>query len=216
MAVFFVRLVLFDANGTLIDDLRMIFHTVLLTLRHFGVKSAITLDEFRASVRLPIYDWLIDIGLPRYITWKEFWAAMQLRLPDRLADGLFPEVPSVLSELKLKGYLLGIVSSAPRKLLSMQLLQMGIAHYFAVVLAEGDYVHGKPSPEPILRAVRMSEGRRPVVYIGDMAEDILAAHAAGVKAFAIHREHGYNDLNRLRAAKPDLIIENLAELLALV
>jgi ADP-ribose pyrophosphatase YjhB (NUDIX family) len=51
---------------------------------------------------------------------------------------------------------------------------------------------------------------RETLFIGDMQHDIEAARHGGVHSVAVLT--GFNDLARLRAAKPDLIVEHLGEL----
>ncbi|MGH7975881.1 MAG: NUDIX domain-containing protein, partial [Limisphaerales bacterium] len=48
------------------------------------------------------------------------------------------------------------------------------------------------------------------LFIGDMEHDIETAHHGGVHSCAVLT--GYNTLEQLRAARPDLIVENLSEL----
>jgi ADP-ribose pyrophosphatase YjhB (NUDIX family) len=48
------------------------------------------------------------------------------------------------------------------------------------------------------------------LFIGDMEHDIETAHHGGVHSCAVLT--GYNTLDQLRAAKPDLIVEHLGEL----
>jgi ADP-ribose pyrophosphatase YjhB (NUDIX family) len=48
------------------------------------------------------------------------------------------------------------------------------------------------------------------LFVGDMAHDIEAGRAAGVRTCGVLT--GYNTLRQLREAKPDLIVEHLAEL----
>jgi ADP-ribose pyrophosphatase YjhB (NUDIX family) len=51
---------------------------------------------------------------------------------------------------------------------------------------------------------------RETVFIGDMQHDIQAARHGGVHSVAVLT--GFNRLEQLRAAKPDLIVEHLGEL----
>ena len=48
------------------------------------------------------------------------------------------------------------------------------------------------------------------LFIGDMEHDIETAKHGGVHSCAVLT--GYNTLEQLRAAKPDLIVEHLSEL----
>jgi ADP-ribose pyrophosphatase YjhB (NUDIX family) len=65
----------------------------------------------------------------------------------------------------------------------------------------------KKLPE-ILRERRVDAGE--TLFVGDMAHDIDAGRAAGVRTCGVLT--GYNTLRQLREAKPDWIVEHLAEL----
>lgn len=70
----------------------------------------------------------------------------------------------------------------------------------------------KPHPDPILLAVKRLnlESADEVVSIGDHSKDIIASKAAGV--FSIGCSWGIGDDSELKAAKPDLMLENIADL----
>jgi ADP-ribose pyrophosphatase YjhB (NUDIX family) len=60
----------------------------------------------------------------------------------------------------------------------------------------------------LLRENRLSADE--TLFVGDMAHDIDAGRAAGVRTCGVLT--GYNTLRQLREANPDLIVEHLAEL----
>lgn len=48
-----------------------------------------------------------------------------------------------------------IVSGSPRASIERTLRTLGLTHYFPVVVGAEDYTHGKPAPEPFLKAAEL-------------------------------------------------------------
>jgi HAD superfamily hydrolase (TIGR01509 family) len=69
----------------------------------------------------------------------------------------------------------------------------------------------KPNPEPVLTAVTaLTAAPRSCVMVGDSVSDIEAAHAAGVRAIAYVNKP--SKASRMRAARPDAMVDSMAEL----
>lgn len=74
---------------------------------------------------------------------------------------------------------LGIVTGRPRKDAEQSLAQHELNDLFSVVVCREDAAL-KPSPEPILLAMRQSQIQDPKVwYLGDTPDDVIAAKGAG-------------------------------------
>jgi HAD superfamily hydrolase (TIGR01509 family) len=75
-----------------------------------------------------------------------------------------------------------IVTSSYREQLVAPYLRLhGLDHYFPVVVGSEDTDHLKPSPEPVLLALRLlNAGRSGAWLIGDSLADMEAARSAGV------------------------------------
>ena len=70
----------------------------------------------------------------------------------------------------------------------------------------------KPSPRGIEIALeRLGAGSSNAVYIGDMAEDILAGKRAGVKTAAVLT--GVHRKDKLAREKPDYMLGSVSEVL---
>lgn len=129
------------------------------------------------------------------------------------ADG-FPGLIAALERLTGMGVLLGIATSKARVRLDVDLDRLGIAEYFAFTVSGDDVVHVKPAPEPII-AVASGLGVAPEngLYVGDGENDIIAAHAAGMRAvgvgFGFHPE-------ACRAENPEHFVDSYEELVDLV
>jgi len=130
-------------------------------------------------------------------------------------DGLarpFHGTAEVLSELRQRGYLIGIVTSKTRELALRGLRLCAIDGLFhSGVFLEDTEVH-KPHPEPILAALKtLNTASSSAVYVGDSAHDIVAARAAGVRTVAAL--WGPAPRDELEREQPDFLAESITELL---
>jgi len=124
---------------------------------------------------------------------------------------LLPGVRRVLS-LLARRHALGLVTSGDRDRVHRQLREFRLWDHFAARICSDDTRLRKPHPAPLRLALRYM-GLRPAetVYVGDSPEDLQMAHSAGVRA-AIAIPGPFPTEQRLRAAKPDLLLESIAEL----
>jgi phosphoglycolate phosphatase len=109
---------------------------------------------------------------------------------------------------------LALVTNKARAVTIPILEALGVASRFAVVVAGGDGPL-KPSPEPLYAIARaLSLEPRDIWAVGDAAQDVGMARAAGSPAIAVLG--GFHNETRLRAAEPDVVLASLHELAALV
>jgi pyrophosphatase PpaX len=88
-----------------------------------------------------------------------------------------------LQQLKLSGYKIGLVTNKQRNLVFKSSQFRSIANLFDTIVTVDDVTIGKPSPEPIIKAIHILEVRpKQVVMVGDSRYDVLSAHAAHVKS----------------------------------
>jgi HAD superfamily hydrolase (TIGR01549 family) len=125
---------------------------------------------------------------------------------------LYPGVRDSLEVLTERGTALGIATSLPGWLVKTLIDGLGLAEYFGSVIHAGNCSGRKPSPTPILAAVRGLglEVDATVFYVGDRTVDARAAVAAGV-TFA-WAKYGYGDERPAGTAK---VIRHFREVLTL-
>jgi phosphoglycolate phosphatase len=210
-----ISAVLFDFDGTLVDNFRQVFISTVELLRQYGLRPP-TENQFRAKVALPFSLTLDRLGLsavPRRELGRRY---IQNYLSHIDSVRIFPDVRSSLMELANLKIEMGIVSQAPRPLLLEHLGRFGISNYFQLVLSGARIAESKPSPTLVLRAIRMLRPvkRTEVLYVGDMVEDVVAARRARIRSCAVYR-HGRNfhSLARLRKSKPDFVSTSIRQLL---
>jgi phosphoglycolate phosphatase len=92
---------------------------------------------------------------------------------------------------------------------------LGITDRFDAIVAGGDTPKNKPSPDPLLLAAELlGASAADLVMVGDGPQDILAARAVG--AYGVGVRGGILPIERLVAAAPDVVLDDLSELPALL
>jgi phosphoglycolate phosphatase len=106
---------------------------------------------------------------------------------------------------------LGIVTSGNRARVRRQLREFALADYFSACVCSEDSPKKKPHPAPLelaLQHLRLPPEQ--CVYVGDTAEDIEMARRAGVRAIGVFGP--FPTAARLRAAKPEILLDSIREL----
>jgi len=97
-----------------------------------------------------------------------------------------PGAKEVLSFLKSRGVKVVIVSSNPRSVITKMLVATDLKEYVDLIIGQDDVSKGKPSPEPILKALSYLKARpEDTIMVGDSIYDVQASIKAGVLAIGI-------------------------------
>lgn len=222
------QVILFDLDGTLIDTTDLILrcfqhswervlgfnHSREALLQTFGtpLRDAmncllLTNDELdrRMPKGKPNPD-LVDRLLAEY-------RSFNIANHDHLATP-FEGTIEVLSELRRRGYLIGVVTSKSRELALRGLRLCGLDELIHAAVFLEDTDSHKPNPEPILTALqKLSAPCHRAAYIGDSPHDMVAARAAGVATIAAL--WGPAPKAELEREKPDFMAESIIDLLEL-
>jgi phosphoglycolate phosphatase-like HAD superfamily hydrolase/ADP-ribose pyrophosphatase YjhB (NUDIX family) len=199
-----IRNIIFDWSGTLVDDLPAVLKASNFVLTQAG-KSEMSLAEFRAEFSLPFtkfYDrHTPDVPMPQLEEWfhTEF----------RRAQASVIELPHAREFLefcrakKLRTFLLSTIHTDHFK---VQCLVTGFDAFLEKAYTD---VWDKRKK---IHEILAENNLRPdeTLFIGDMEHDIETAKHGGIHSCAVLT--GYNTLEQLRAAQPDLIVEHLSEL----
>lgn len=174
---------LFDLNGTLINDIPLVLETIQKGFLELGGKD-LSMDQVLSAefgLKQDIYltalmrrhEASFDLESFNQFRYAYYWKNIQ---PEHR---LLPSTQGMLSQLK-KDYELGLVTSSNRFSLQNTLSREELS-LFDVTLTADDCTNGKPDPEPLLQAARVL-GKEPVdcLYVGDGLHDALAARAAGM------------------------------------
>lgn len=198
--------VLFDWDGTLLDSYHADSQAFLAMFRALGVHWG--LKELEAHYSPDWYAVYRAAGIPEARwddanrVWREFYA----KHPSKLMGA----TRKVLAQLNGR-HKLGLVSSGDRDRVARQLREFRLTRVFRTRVLGGDTVEKKPHPAPLLKALKeMKADARDCVYVGDTPEDVEMARAAGVRAIAVLGP--FPTEKRLRAVKPEILLERLEQL----
>lgn len=126
----------------------------------------------------------------------------------------YPETEAGLILLKTLGIPLVVITNKNEMLAVELLKQLGLADYFSLILGGDSLAEKKPSPLPLLHAAEvLNINPADMLMVGDSANDILAAKAAGCLSVGV--TFGYGDMQELvhnPATKPDWLIGSLPEI----
>ena len=125
---------------------------------------------------------------------------------------LYPGVLEGLQALRALGFRMACITNKPTVFAKPLVEQIGIGVFFAVVLGGECAPRKKPAPDALLiTAERMGVDIRRVLMVGDSKNDVGAARNAGCCA-VVAVPYGYNHGEDIRDAKPDRVINSIAEL----
>jgi len=124
---------------------------------------------------------------------------------------LYPGVKQGLEYLKSEGYKIGCVTNKAAQFTEPLLDDLGVSDYFSIVISGDTLEKKKPDPMPLLHAAKhFNVAPEQALMIGDSISDVKAARAAGFRIVCM--TYGYNHGVDIREAKPDAVMDSMAEL----
>lgn len=201
-----LRGLLYDWDGTLLDSYRADRDAYLEMFRALGVDwSAEEMDRHYSPDWYRVYR-AAGIARRDWARADRLWARHYRHQRPRLLPG----ARRVLA-WTARRYRLGLVTSGNRRRVLRQLRAFRLRRFFAARVCGEDAPRRKPHPAPLRLALAGLRLRpQECLYIGDTPEDVEMARRAGVRVvgvlgpFPTHR--------RLRRARPDALLDSLAEL----
>ena len=208
--------IVFDLDGTLIDSTLDIAAAAHHTLVASG-RAALSVPELASYVgdgarlllaratRLEPSAPELDQLLPTFIAYYAAHPTDHTQLLPGAHEAL-----AALAHLPL-----ALCTNKPRALMDAVLANLRLPVTFSVLVGAGDLPQNKPDPLPLLH-IAEKLGLSPVelVMVGDGPQDILCAKAAGSRSVGV--ESQMQGRERLLAAKPDVLLESLADLPRLI
>lgn len=193
------ELVIWDFNGTLLDDVSVGIDSVNALLSKRGMKTLSGVDEYYAVFGFPIIDYYRRLGFDftkeSYDTVAHEWVNEYLsRVPEApLREG----ITEVLERIKEKNVPQMIMSATEENMLKEQIGFLGIKEYFFEIIGNSDiYAHSKK--ERAEEWIKKQDVKN-VLFIGDTLHDLQVANAIG--AHCILLEGGHQSREVLESSK---------------
>ena len=211
-----------DLDGTLADTIPDLAEAANRMLRELG----------RPALELTLLRTFVGKGIPKLVE-RALAGALEGRVDGRLLEQalpifercyaeengrhtvIFPGVQEGLRRLRNMQLPLACVTNKAERFTRALLEQLGLARCFEQVIAGDTLPQKKPDPQPLLHACRgfgISPGD--MLMIGDSANDVEAARAAGCPVFCV--EYGYNEGRDVRELDVDAIVASLIEATRLI
>src|SRR5271170_232045 len=193
--LFHARAVLLDWDGTLLNSYAADQRAYLAMFRAIGIEwGPREIDRHYSP------DWYRVYRADRL--WRTAYKSER--------PALLPGARTVVDRL-VRTFRLGLVTSGSRARVKQQLREFEFTKYFSARVCSEDSPRRKPDPAPLQIALRLLHAEpEECVYVGDAAEDIEMARCAGVRAIGVLGP--FPTAARIRAAKPDLLLNSIREL----
>jgi phosphoglycolate phosphatase-like HAD superfamily hydrolase/ADP-ribose pyrophosphatase YjhB (NUDIX family) len=199
-----IRNIIFDWSGTLVDDLPAVLEATNFVLRQAGMEE-MTRERFRAEFRLP-FKGFYDQHTPDVpLAQLEEWFHGHFKQVQDSVEPL-PHAREFLEFCRVRQVRTFVLSALHAEHFTVQNARTGF-----------DQLLGRPYVQVADKRTKIHEilqenqlAPHETIFVGDMEHDIETAQHGGVHSCAVLT--GYNRLEQLIAAKPDLIVEHLGEL----
>jgi HAD superfamily hydrolase (TIGR01549 family) len=212
-----LKAVLFDFDGTVIDlnfkyaESRIV---IINFLKELGFDtSGISLYDTTQTVIEKVEKQIIEKSMNMKLSEikDRIWSIIDEFEVDAVnASELVKETESILKLLSEKGINKGLVTNSGRKAVQLALIRHGLERGFDAVVTRDEVDRLKPYGEGIELALRiLSVPIENAVYVGDSANDVLAARSANVSSIIINRKASY--IEKLRKLSPKYIVNSLSE-----
>ncbi len=202
-----INIILFDLDGTILDNYEWTYSSLKATLLAFGY-PLLTQETYNSIQGMGEPYGLRKLGIsPEKM---EEVVCYRRRIMRETAGKvtLFDGIQDLSLLIKQAGFQTGIVTGSSRDWVEMVPAARQAVAYFGLLVTMEDTTHPKPDPAPILCALERLGGKPDqAVYIGDTPRDIESANRAGcVSVLASWNGSRYeNDLN----VQPDYVVSTI-------
>ena len=129
------KCIAFDMDGTLIDSERVGLVSLQATIKELLHKD-VTLEDLYFSLGIPGEKAIEMIGFEDNDEALSYWDYLYLQMREGIVT--FEGADTILSSLKEKGYLLGLVTSGFKKDVENHLVRLGLDVYFDSIVTAQD------------------------------------------------------------------------------
>lgn len=205
-----MKLLLFDCNGTIIDDNLPCWQAIEGIFLHYK-KTPPTIEEYYLAMDKHWSEVFKARGIEGD---NEEFNNIYVPILERLYHTArpFPKVHPTLATLKKRGYTLGIISHGSESINAPVLEQYGLTEFFDPRFV----IYGNESKHDAIKAFSKTAGvsNDYCYYIGDAPSDVGESNRAGVQSVAFLP--GFIPEYLVRAKNPKHVINTMDELLHVV
>lgn len=185
--------VIWDWNGTLLDDVELCLDIIQGMLVRHGLKP-IGLQDYLDVFRFPVVEYYKDVGFdlsktPFEVVATDFMTSYLARVREAR---LFRGVPELLVELRGEGVACSVLSAAPERDLKELLAHHGIASFFDHVFGLTDHYARSKIDRGRELVARLGTHPGELILVGDTDHDLEVGEALGVDVLLVaggHQSH---------------------------
>jgi len=210
-------LVIFDLDGTLIDNRVAIRQNLNYALelhgfprlRHedidamIGTPLAEIFEEILPESSRHLAPQLVDAYVRRYLRTSHVGTV--------ILEGVIP----TLEQLRGEGFKLAVATTKRNDTVAPLLRKIGLLQYFDLATGRRDGMRNKPNPDMLHYVMKkLNATSQSTTMVGDTPIDIMTAKNARLFVIAVTSsiQLGMTTLEKIRDAKPDIVIGSLREL----
>lgn len=201
----------FDLDGTLVDSSDTIYKSTIATLEKLGITYNFTKNDLDERIGQHFADIFDEFGVivNDFETFIKLYKSLYFNFIEDSV--LYPDVLKSLEFLKKNSCMVSLLTTKAQDQADLIIDHFKLRPYFNFVMGRTNDIPHKPSPEPLLLickklGVLPSES----MMIGDTELDIQCGKNAGARSCAV--TYGYRTEEKLKAHKPDFIIDSLLQL----
>lgn len=207
--------IIWDWNGTLLDDLQLNFEVVNTLLGRRNLPELKSVEYYHSIFSFPIIDFYTVMGFDFnkesfHDVAKEYTFMIDDRFPEL---SIFPDAESALWHFKQMGINQLIVSQLEHTTLQKQVRAHDIDYFFTEILGTRD-IYAKSKVAIGLDWLERSGAQgEDILFVGDTVHDFEVSESIGCDCVLIARGHNSFDMLSATGAK---VLHSIDELKALV
>ena len=213
-----IRMVVFDNNGTIFDDLDVAYGSVVAIFKAYGIPSP-TKEQYRTEITANFMRFYYDHGFPLCsIGDEEKKLAKDLNViketyyTEHGDSAIFrSDVAKTVFELQAIGVQTAIVSAEKESMLHRELYRFGYAGIFKPI--RSDVKDKEACLVTLCREYGISS--QAAMYVDDPDDGTSAARRAGLIPVGVIADNAYNSPERLKEVTPHLV-KSLYEIVGIV
>ncbi len=209
------KYIMWDWNGTILDDLRINFEIENSLLLRRGKRPMKSIGEYHEKFGFPIIGFYERLGFDlENEKFEDVARDYVFEYDERFPEAeLFEDAESLIRELKHKGVRQMILSATEQRFLEKQVRAHDIDYLFTDILGTKD-VYAKSKVDIALRWISENDvDSAEVLFVGDTVHDFEVAGNIGCDCILVSRGHNSYDTLKDTGA---VVLENFEELRKLV
>jgi len=210
-------LIIFDLDGTLVDGREAIRENFHFALKKFGLPQ-VEDEEIDAMIGLPLVEMFERTLAPsnRHMALKLVSVSAEKYMETgHVGTTTLSDVIPTLQRLRKDGFKLAVATSKKNDPVRPLLERLGLHKYFDLVSGCREGMRNKPHPDMIRFITKELNVEPPrAVMVGDTPVDIVTARNTGISVIPVTSSIslGVTTINKIRDAKPDIVISSLLDL----